>query len=147
MADSGAVPTLGRIEQRDRLRDEPLPHDTVIVVRGGPDTVAKIVRHAHRTQQRWALDGKPLVGVSVFCALDPNGPASLDSLLATQLRSYRVVHRVPAGKLLAAGFELLPTGSRPHYTIRMMSGDEAMAARLLAVLGPPRENRNHGSHT
>ena len=135
-----------RIEQRDRLRDEALPHDTVVVLRGGPDTVAKIVRHARRTEQRWALDGVPLLGVSVFCALDPDGPASFDGLLASRMCSYRVVHRVPAGKLLAAGFELLPTVGRPHYTVQMMCGDEAEAAKLLAVLGPPRENWHHESH-
>lgn len=112
----------------------------------GPDTVAKLVRHADRTQQRWTLDGVRLVGVSVFGALDPEGTASLDNLLATRLRSYRVVHRVPIGKLLAAGFELLPTGGRPHYTRRMLSRDEATAARLLAVLGPPKENPHHESH-
>ena len=123
-----------------------MPHDTVVVLRGGPDTVAKIVQHARRTEQRWTLDGVPLLGISVFCALDPDGPASFDSLLASRMRSYRVVHRVPAGKLLTAGFELLPTAGRPHYTIRMMSGDEAAAAMLLAVLGPPRENRHHESN-
>jgi hypothetical protein len=135
-----------RIEQRDRLRDEVLPHDTVVVLRGGPDTLVKIVRHARRTEQRWALDGVPLLGVSVFCALDPDGPASFDGLLASRMCSYRVVHRVPAGKLLAAGFELLPTVGRPHYTIQMMCGDETEAAKLLAVLGPPRENWHHESH-
>lgn len=136
----------GRIEQRNRLRREPLPHDTVVMLRGGPDTVAKLVRHAIRTQQRWALDDMPLVGVSVFCALDPEGLASLDGILASRMRSYPVVHRFPAGKLHAAGFELPPTGGRPHYTIRMLSGDEAEAAKLLAVFGPPRKNRHHESH-
>ena len=110
-----------------------MPHDTVVVLRGGPDTLVKIVRHARRTEQRWALDGVPLLGVSVFCALDPDGPASFDGLLASRMCSYRVVHRVPAGKLLAAGFELLPTVGRPHYTIQMMCGDETEAAKLLAV--------------
>ena len=100
---------IDRIEQRDRLRDEPAPHDTIIVVRGGPDTVTKILQHTCRTQQRWALDGKPLTGVSVFCVLDSEGPASLDGLLAGRMRSYRVVHQAPVGKLLSAGFELLPT--------------------------------------
>ncbi|MGH3886894.1 MAG: hypothetical protein ACRDSZ_10055 [Pseudonocardiaceae bacterium] len=48
---------LDRIEQRDRLHDEPVPHDLIVVVRGGPDTVTKILQHARRTQQRWALEG------------------------------------------------------------------------------------------
>jgi len=106
------------------LRDEPFPHDTIIIVRGGPDTVTKILRHARRTQQRWALDGKPLTGVSVFGALDSEGPASLDGLLAGRMRSYRVVHQVPVGRLLNAGLELFPTAGRPHYTVRMVSDDE-----------------------
>lgn len=134
---------LDRIEQRDRLRDEPCPHDTIVVVRGGPDTVTKILQHVRRTQQRWALDGRPLMGVSVFCALDLEGPASLDGLLAGRMNSYRIVHQVPAGRLLDVGFELLPTAGRPHYTARMASGDEADAAKLLAVLRPSRDNRCH----
>jgi hypothetical protein len=135
-----------RIEQRDRLRDEPFPHDTIVVVRGGPDTVTKILQHARRTQQRWALDGKPLMGVSVFCALDFEGPASLGGLLAGRMRSYRVVHQVPVGRLLNAGFELLPTAGRPHYTVRMVSDDEGDAVKLLAVLGRSRDNRHHLSN-
>lgn len=82
----------------------------------------------------------------MFCALDSEGPASLDGLLAGRMRSYRVVHQVPAGRLLNAGFELLPTAGRPHYTVRMVSDDEGDAAKLLALLGPSRDNRPHLSH-
>lgn len=105
--------------------------------------MTKIIRHACRTQQRWALDGEPLPGVSVFCALDPEGPASLAGLLAIRMRSYRVVHQVPVGRLRNAGFELMPTAGRPHYTVRMACADEREAAKLLAVLGPPRDNQHH----
>lgn len=107
-----------------------------------PQEVDRIeLQHARRTQQRWALDGEPLTGVSVFCALDSTGPASLDGLLRGRMRSYRVVHQVPVGRLLNGGFELVPTAGRPHYTVRMDSDDEGEAAKLLALLGTPRDNQ------
>lgn len=62
------------------------------------------------------------------------------------MRSYRVVHQVAVGRLLNAGFELLPTAGRPHYTVRMVSDDEGDAVKLLAVLGRSRDNRHRLSH-
>ncbi len=82
----------------------------------------------------------------MFCALDSEGPASLDGLLAGRMRSYHVVYQVPVGRLLNTGFELLPTAGRPHYTVRMVSDDEGDAAKLLAVFGPSRDNRYHLSN-
>jgi len=82
----------------------------------------------------------------VFGALDSEGPASLDGLLADRMRSYRVVHQVPVGRLLNAGLELFPTAGKPHYTVRMVSDDEGEAVKLLAVLGRSRDNRHHLSN-
>jgi len=66
-----------RIEQRTRLRiEQPLVAATLII-RGGVDTVEKLRQHAERTERAWALDGVPLLGVSVFAVLD----MSLDDLL------------------------------------------------------------------
>ncbi len=84
-----AEPT--REELRPRLRTEPSPADTVVVVRGGPAKARQLTTHAERTHKAFQLDGVPLWGVSVFAALDDIGPASLDGLLQ-RLWSYRVVH-------------------------------------------------------
>lgn len=68
-------------ELRPYLRDDRPPDDATIVVRGGPDTLAKLAIHARRTHDAYVLDGEPLWGISVYCTLDGVGPASLDGLL------------------------------------------------------------------
>jgi hypothetical protein len=55
--------TGGRIEQRLRLRAEPLLSEAAVLVRGGPDTQDKLARHARRTARAWSLDGQPLLGI------------------------------------------------------------------------------------
>lgn len=60
---------VGRIEQRELLRPELPPPDTTIVVREGRDTVEKLRNHSQRTARAWSLDGRPLLGLSVFAVL------------------------------------------------------------------------------
>ena len=98
-----------------------------------------------RTETYYKLDGQPLRGVSVFCALDEGGPASLDGLLAGRMVSYREVHLPTAAALLDAGFELLPTFNRPHYTLRVATVEDHELARLLNTLGPAERNPYYGS--
>jgi hypothetical protein len=58
-----------RIEQRQLLRaEQPLP-DAAMVIRGGRDTAEKLRSHAQRTARAWSLDGRPLLGISVFGVL------------------------------------------------------------------------------
>jgi hypothetical protein len=129
-------------ELRPYLRDEQPPDDTTIVVRGGPDTLAKLAVHARRTHDAYVLDGEPLWGISAYCALDDVGPASLDGLLR-RFASYRAVHLPGAGQLRRAGFPLLPSFGRPHYTIRLDGDNPAALTRLLDALGPTRANKYH----
>lgn len=129
---------MDRVEMRPRLREERPPDDATVVVRGGPDTAEKLQRHAVRTAAVWNLDGEPLYGISVFCALDQIGPGSLDAILLDK-HSYRVVYLTTVKALTDAGFELLATGSRPHFTIRVQPRPEDVE-RLLAVFGERREN-------
>lgn len=77
-----------RIEQRTRLRDEQTPVAATLLVRGGPDTADKLRRHAERTGRAWALDGQPLLGISVFAVLD----MSLDDLLRRRFTSFRTIY-------------------------------------------------------
>jgi hypothetical protein len=129
-------------ELRPYLRDERPPDDSVIIVRGGPDTLAKLAVHACRTHDAYVLDGEPLWGISVYCALDDVGAASLDGLLR-RFATYRVVHLPRTSQLRLAGFQLLPSFGRPHYTIRLENGDHAALARLLGALGPGKANKYH----
>ena len=133
-----------REELRPLLRDEQPPADAVVVVRGGPSSVDRIREHVRRTHDAFELDGRPLWGISVFCALDDVGPAAVDTLLR-RFSSYRVVHLPTVGRLIAAGFDLLPSFRRPHFTVRLDDVDEASVARLLDALGPAEANPYHGA--
>jgi len=132
----------GLPDLRHFVRVEPLPHEARILVRGGPDTVTKLTAHAERVRRAFVLDGDPVLGISVFAALDDIGPASLDGILSGKLPTYRVVHLVKAGLLTEAGFELLPTFGRPHMTLLLTSVDEV--ASLLELLGPAQHNPRYG---
>jgi hypothetical protein len=129
-------------ELRPYLRDERPPDDATVVVRGGPDTLAKLAAHARRTHDAYVLDGEPLWGISVYCALDDVGPASLDGLLR-RFASYRAIHLPQADQLRSAGFVLLPSFGRPHYTIRLDGAHPAALNRLLDALGPGEANKYH----
>jgi len=114
-----------------------------VLVRGGPDTPEKLTRHARRTARAWSLDGQPLLGVSVFAVLD----IPLDELLSARFATYRLTYVPAAARLLDRGFELLPTGLRPHYTVRLRRADTAELGELLAALGPPVPNLQYARST
>lgn len=130
----------GLIEQRSRLRGEPPPADLVVLVRGGRDSIDKLRRHVMRTARAWSLDSAPLFGISVFAVTD----RTLETLLADRFASFRHVHLTGAGRVREAGFELLPTGLAPHFTVRLAGAGEPELRRLLAVLGPARDNPQYG---
>jgi len=138
----GVMTERGREELRPYLRDEPPPDDATIVIRGGPDTLAKLTMHARRTHDAYVLDGESLWGISVYCALDDVGPASLDGLLR-RFASYRAVHLPRTDQLRRAGYLLLPSFGRPHFTIRLDGDDPAGLTRLLDALGPAEANKYH----
>jgi hypothetical protein len=85
------------------------------------------------------LDGLDVYGISVFVALDDVGPASQRGLLTGKLVSYPLVYTPTVGELVDAGFDLLATFGRPHFTVVVAS--PADAPRLLTALGPLRPNR------
>ena len=129
-----------RIEQRVLLRAEQLPADATVVVRGGRDTADKLLSHARRTARAWSLDGHPLLGISVFAVLD----RTLDVLLSERFSTFRTVYLPTVEGLVAAGFELFPTGRRPHFTVRLRTADEPEVAWLLVALGPASDNPAYG---
>lgn len=132
-------------ELRSVVRQEDVPAAATVVVRGGPDSVAKLRAHAQRTARAFALDGVPALGLPVFAALDDIGAASLDGILTGKLSTYRVVHLVTAGQVQAAGFTLLPTFARPHLTLLLATLDQVEP--LLDLLGPAQANPHYGEMT
>ena len=122
-----------------RLRSEqPLAAATPLI-RGGPDTIDKLRRHAERTARAWALDGRPLLGISVFAVLD----MSLDDLLRRRFTSFRNVYLPIVARMAEYRFELLPTGQRPHFTVRLNRADDSELDRLLAAFGAAQPNSQY----
>jgi hypothetical protein len=114
--------------------EEPPPPTASVVIRGGPDTPSLLQTHAKRLQRLYELDGVPVLGISVFVVLDDVGPASERGILAGKLRSYPSVYQSTVRRLAGAGFELLPTFTRPHFTI-VLPTLEAVSD-LATALGP-----------
>jgi hypothetical protein len=121
-------------ERRDiatRLRPEDPPGGDVLVIRGGPDTTGALGQDAARTAEFWALEGVPLLGISVFAVLG----MPLDQLLRDRFSRFSVIHRLQASYL--EEFQLLPTFRSPHFTVRLQQANEEELSRLLAALGAP----------
>lgn len=68
----------------------------------------------------------------MFGALDDEGPASRDGLLAGRLVTYPLVHAVPVRALASAGIEVLATFRRPHFTIRLRTVGLCLNGGMLA---------------
>jgi hypothetical protein len=108
-------------------------------------SIAKLSAHAARTARAYVLDGAPVLGISVFPALDDLGEAPLDGILAGRLSTYRLVHSITVSELEEIGITLLPTFSRPHMTLVLTA--MAQVESLLELLGPSRANPNYGEMT
>jgi len=125
---------------RPHIRVEPPPGDDVLVLRGGDDTVQSLRRHAERTHRAFALDGRSVYGLSVFCAIDELGQRQLYRRLA----SYPVLRASSVGRVRGAGFWLLPTFARPHFTVMLVSVEADELGRLLACFDPASQNPRYG---
>ncbi|MEJ7582713.1 MAG: hypothetical protein WKF43_01255 [Acidimicrobiales bacterium] len=58
--------------------------------------------------------------------------------------SYRVVHLPTVRDITVAGFDLLPSFRRPHFTVRLDDAESDTLRQLLGALGPARPNPYHG---
>ncbi len=77
------------------------------------------------------LDGEPVFGLSVFVAIDDVGPASERGILSGKLRTYPSIYRCTSADLIDRGLSLLPTFTRPHFTVvlpELDAVDEVAAA-------------------
>jgi hypothetical protein len=118
------------------LRTERPPSAATLIIRGGRDTPDKLRSHAQRTARAWSLDGQPLLGISVFAALD----MPLDKLLRRRFTSSAPSTCPTVSRLTERGFGLLPTGQRPHFTIHLHRADDEELTRLLTALGDLQPN-------
>jgi hypothetical protein len=89
----------------------------------------------------YQLDGRPLFGISVFAAVEPS---AVPLLLSGRLVTYSYTHQPSVGQLLDAGFSLLPSFERPHYTVRLASDETDEIDRLILALGTAHRNPYHG---
>ncbi len=64
----------------------------------------------------------------------------LEDLLRRRFANFRSIYLPSAARLAEHGFELLPTGQRPHYTVRLRRADHPELDLLLAALGDLRPN-------
>lgn len=116
--------------------------DLFLLLRGGADTDAKLLRQAARLESRYSFAGRPARGISLFAA---RGDLDARLVLGTKLRTYPKYRRV-SGAALAEIALLLPTFQSPHWTLLFQPSDgadraeEAIVADLLDNLGPVLDN-------
>jgi len=131
------VPSLGQpIEPL--IRAEEPPEDAVVVIRGGPIAVAKIVEHARRQQAVFTFRGEPMIAVSVDLTIRG---WTVERILRERMWSRSRYATTTVGELRAAGHELLATSTAPHYSVIMPGATEVAAADFLSHFGPTLGNQ------
>jgi hypothetical protein len=68
----------------------------------------------------------------------------LDELLRRRFAIFRTIYLPTVSQLRGHGFELLPTGQRPRFTVRLQRADDPELGQLLAALGALRQNPQNG---
>lgn len=130
----------------DRLEDETRSGessaDLILLLRGGEDTRAKLIRQADLLATRFTYRDRPARGISLFAA---TGDLDARVLLGTKFRSFPKYRRIEAAALRQLGL-LLPTFQPPHWTMMFVAPDGlepdegAFLTELLAILGPVLDN-------
>jgi hypothetical protein len=121
----------------NHIRTEPPPPGDVLVVRGGPLTVEKLLEHARRQQRAYSYQGLPMASVSVDVTA---APWTLATILEERLWSRSTYAACSIGFVREAGYELLATHAAPHFDILLPAATEVEAQRLLAVFGEGHHN-------
>ena len=115
------------------IRVEALPQEAVVVIRGGPITIAKIVEHALRQQAVFTYRGEPMVAISVDLTIEG---WSVERILRERMWSRSKYAISTAGELRTAGYELVATSAAPHYSVVLPTATPGAAAEFLAHFGP-----------
>ena len=150
-------PPTGRRRRKVRhVRPGDVPHDLVVLIRASPASRAgaaqDIAEAARLSSEVYVVEHESafrevLYGVSVYARRPGADPDVLQRFSAAP--AYLAV---PVGRLRAAGFPVLPTGTHPdHFDVQLMAGqgegdpvtDEAIVAaawRLVDVAGDLKAN-------
>jgi len=107
------------------------------VVRGGPIAAQKVAEHAQRQEALFTFRGQPMVAISVDLTVEG---WTVDRILAERMQTRSSYASAMVGVLRAAGYELVPIGRAPHYSLILPGTSDAEAAALLALLGPTLQN-------
>jgi hypothetical protein len=129
----------------DTLRAGESSEDLVLLLRGGEDTSAKLLRQAALLEARYTYGGQGARGMSLFSA-----SSAVDELavLESKLRTYPKYRRVSAAALAEIAV-LLPTFQAPHWTalFRPPGGarrpEEELLSDVLDILGPVLDNPSY----
>jgi hypothetical protein len=112
---------------------EPPPDDAAVVIRAGVMTAAHIENAASQ-----CLELRGVLAISVVAVLDTTvAEACADS---RRLLRYRQLRLSSFGRLRAAGFALLPTFDRPHFSLVLPDLSELTLARLDRCFDSPIPN-------
>lgn len=114
-----------------RRHEEP-PDDAVVVIRAGVMEAAAVGRAANEMQRLYGV-----LAISVECALDAT---VLDACRSPRLVVFRRVRLSTAGRVRTGGFALLPTFSRPHFSVLLPDLSELTLARLDRCFDAPIPN-------
>ena len=119
------------------IRDEELPASSVLVVRGGPVTVEKLLQSAQRERAVYTWRARPLACVSAEAV---TGVWSLERVLSEHLATRSTYATTTVGQVLRAGLLLLPTFDAPHYDVVLEDATPEEVAKLMSVLSEPVNN-------
>jgi hypothetical protein len=119
------------------LRSYAVADETVLLLRGGPLTVDKLLEHARRQMREFSFRGSPMASVSVDGTV---AGWTVELVLRERMWSRSQFATATVAAVRAPGFELLATHEAPHFDIVLGEASHADAARLLDVFGPPEDN-------
>jgi hypothetical protein len=114
------------------LRSEQPPDDTTVVLRAGVMNADNVRRAAERTFGIYAI-----YGISVVGALDTTVQATCRD---ERIAGYRRVRLSTFGRVRRAGFALLATFDRPHFTLVLPDLSELTLSRLDRCFDAPIPN-------
>ena len=104
------------------LRSEQPPDDTTVVLRGGAMSADNVRRAAERTFDLYAIFGISVEGVLESTVQEASR--------GDRLAGYRHVRLSTFGRVRGAGFALLATFDRPHFTLVLPDLSDFTLARL-----------------
>ena len=119
------------------VRAETARDDALVVVRGGPIAVEKVVEHALRQEALFTYMGAPMCAISVYLSV-PGWP--VDRILAERMSTRSRYAVALVSTLLVAGYSLVPTGQLPHFSLVLPGASRVDVSALLAKFGPTLEN-------